>query len=614
MPFTARLAMVAAAAMAGVPLLNGFLSKEMFFAEALWAPTPSQMIYDLMPIAAVLASAFSVTYSLRFIHGVFFGPDPVGLPRTPHEPPAWMRFPVEILVLACIIVGMLPAATVGPFLNLAVRSILGAATPQYSLAVWHGFNQPLLMSLIALLGGIALYLALQRYLLKGLEGAPLIRHLEGRRMFERTMVFLSWRFARSLEGVFGTRRLQPQLRVVLCVAALAAGSAVYLRGLGPGNLAPAAVDPVLALVWTVGAASALGAAWKAKFHRLAALVLLGGAGLVTCVTFVWFSAPDLALTQLLVEVVTTVLLLLGLRWLPKRFEVPGAPGSETIAMTRRLIDLGIAAVAGVGMAALAYGVMTRTPPVLLGQYFLEHAYTDGGGTNAVNVILVDFRGFDTLGEITVLAAVALAVYALLRRFRPAPDSVEIPEQQRDQSAYDIARLDRREGDTVADWLLVPSLIGRLLFPVIGLVALFLLLRGHDLPGGGFAAGLAVSVALILQYMVGGARWIEDRLRVQPLRWIGRGLMIATATGLGAWLFGRPFLTSYFGYAELPVIGSVPTASALLFDLGVFTLVVGATALILIALAHQSVRGHRAAPRPAAKPPEAIPVPAAVGEE
>src|SRR5690606_27303893 len=121
-------------------------------------------------------------------------------------------------------------------------------------------------------------------------------------------------------------------------------------------------------------------------------------------------------------------------------------------------------------------------------------------TNAVNVILVDFRGFDTLGEITVLGIVALTAYALLRRFRPAPDSVEIPEQQRVQSAYDIAHADRRDGDTVADWLLVPFLIGRLLFPVIGVMALFLLIRGHDQPGGGFVAGLTGSVALILQYM------------------------------------------------------------------------------------------------------------------
>jgi multicomponent K+:H+ antiporter subunit A len=613
MPFTARLAMVAAAAMAGVPLLNGFLSKEMFFAEALWAPTPNPLIYDILPIAAVVASALSVAYSLRFIHGVFFGPDPVGLPRTPHEPPAWMRLPVEVLVLACIVIGVLPAATVGPFLDTAVRSILGASTPQYSLAVWHGFNLPLIMSLIALTAGIALYLVLQRHLHKGIEGAPLIRRLEGRRIFERTMVFLSWRLARSLERQLGTRRLQPQLRLILCVTVLAAASTIYLDSLGPGNVVPARADPVLTLVWIVGAACALGTAWQAKYHRLAALILLSGAGLATCVTFVWLSAPDLALTQLLVEIVTTVLLLLGLRWLPKRFMVAGTPEPEAITTTRRLTDLGIAIVAGAGMAGLAFAVMTRVPPELLAQHFLQRAYIDGGGTNVVNVILVDFRGFDTLGEISVLGVVALTVYALLRRFRPAPDSVEIPEQQRDQNAYDTAHPDRSEGDTVTDWLLVPSLIARLLFPVIGLVSLFLLLRGHDLPGGGFTAGLTAAIALILQYMIGGTRWVEDRLRIQPLRWIGLGLLIAAATGLGAWFFGYPYLTSYFSYAELPILGSVPLASALVFDIGVFALVVGATALILIALAHQSVRGHRAVVPPSDRHPAPGRVPTMAGE-
>ncbi len=607
MPFTARLAMVAAAAMAGVPLLNGFLSKEMFFAETLWSPGTDALFFSLMPILAVVASMFSVTYSLRFIHGSFFGPDPVDLPRMPHEPPAWMRFPVEILVLACIIVGLLPAATVGPYLHLAVQSVLGSSTPDYSLAVWHGFNQPLLMSLIALTGGIVLYLALQRYLLKGSEGTPLVR-LDARRLFDVSMVFLSWRLARGLERRFGTRRLQPQLRLILVVAIVAAGSAVALRGVGPGNLEFTKVDPILILVWLVGAVCALGAAWSAKFHRLQALILLGGAGLVTCISFIWFSAPDLALTQLLVEIVTTVLLLLGLRWLPKRDETT-EPARTLGARLRRLGDLGIAVVAGIGMAALAFGVMTRTPPELLGQYFLEHAYTQGGGTNAVNVILVDFRGFDTLGEITVLAIVALTAFALLRRFRPAPESVDIPEQQRDQ-----LRSRDSKGESVADWLLVPSLIGRLLLPLIGIVAMFLLIRGHDLPGGGFVAGLTGSIALILQYLVGGTQWIEDRLRLHPLRWMGLGLLIATATGLGSWLFGRPFLTSYFSYADLPVFGPVPVASALLFDIGVATLVIGATVLILIALAHQSIRGRRTAPRLAPQPNESIADPTATGAE
>jgi multicomponent K+:H+ antiporter subunit A len=240
--------------------------------------------------------------------------------------------------------------------------------------------------------------------------------------------------------------------------------------------------------------------------------------------------------------------------------------------------------------------MTRTPPDLLARHFLARAYTEGGGTNVVNVILVDFRGFDTLGEIFVVATVALATYALLRRFRPAPDSLDVPEQQRDQGGAAL----HGAGRPVADWLLVPFLLARLLFPVIVVVAVFLLLRGHDLPGGGFAAGMVVAIAILLQYMMGGAEWTEQRLEVlRPVAWIGSGLLIATGTGLAAWVFGAPFLTTYFAYLDLPVIGKVPAASALVFDIGVFTLVIGATLLMLVALAHQSVRGHRAAPRPRA---------------
>ncbi|MBB5691256.1 monovalent cation/H+ antiporter subunit A [Roseomonas alkaliterrae] len=584
MPFTGRLALVAAAAMAGVPLLNGFISKEMFFAEALSAEVPVHPLLNVLPLAAMTASAFSVAYSLRFIHGTFFGPDPQGLPRTPHEPPTWMRFPVEILVLTCIMVGMLPAATVGPYLDVAARAVLGPATPAYSLAVWHGINLPLVMSIIALAAGAAIYAALHRRLREGMDGPPLIRRLDARRIFEQAMVAISWRLARRLERILGTQRLQPQVRLLFGAAIAAGFAAALLRGVGPGNLAPAPVDPVLALLWVVGAGCALGAAWRAKFHRLAAVMLSGGAGLVVVVTFVWFSAPDLAITQLTVEIVTTVLLLLGLRWLPKRVEVPGERGPEVLTRTRRLRDLLIAVAAGGGMAMLAWLVMTRTPADLLARHFLARAYTEGGGTNVVNVILVDFRGFDTLGEIFVVAAVALATFALLRRFRPAPDSLELPEQQRDA--------DGAAGPQTG-WMVVPFLLARLVFPLIVIVAAFLLLRGHDQPGGGFAAGMVVAIGVLLLYIIGGADWTEDRLRfLRPVAWIGTGLLLATGTGLAALFFGRPFLTTYFAYAELPLIGKVPTASALIFDIGVFALVVGATLLMLVALAHQSVRAHR----------------------
>jgi len=210
----------------------------------------------------------------------------------------------------------------------------------------------------------------------------------------------------------------------------------------------------------------------------------------------------------------------------------------------------------------------------------------------VNVILVDFRGFDTMGEITVLAVVALSVFALLRRFRPAADSVGSPEQQRRQNAFDEAAPDRKPGDTVSDYLLVPAASMQWLFPVIVVLAVYLFLRGHDLPGGGFSAGIAIAAAFILQYMAADAKWVEERLRVLPVSWIGLGLLLAAATGLGSLLFGYPFLTSYAQYTNLPLIGAVPTATALFFDLGVLGLVVGATVLMLIALAHQSIRKGR----------------------
>jgi multicomponent K+:H+ antiporter subunit A len=573
MPITATLAMVAAAAMAGVPLLNGFLSKEMFFSAALEAEGPVLVINRALRFVAAAWGMFSVAYSLRFIHGVFFGPPPSGLPRTPHEPPRWMRFPIELLVLACLVVGILPAITIGPILDIAVRAVLRGDAPVYSLAVWHGFSTPMLMSLTALGGGGVLYLLLQKHLGRGAERPPLLPPIDGRRIFDAMLVTLSWRWARTLEGWLGTERLQPQLRWVVLAAVVAGLWPVYGLGLTLGPLSGTPLDPAFVLLWAVGAICALGAAYQAKFHRLAALILAGGAGLVLCVTFAWLSAPDLALTQLGVEIVTAVLLLLGLRWLPKRIPFRWTVAGARAALPRRARDVAISTASGAGLAALAYAVMTRPMPESISRFFLERAYPEGGGSNVVNVIIVDFRGFDTLGEITVLGVVAVAVYSLLRRFRPARESLEPPPQQKEQDAA-----------AAAEDLYVPSVIMRLMFPAILMLAVYLLMRGHHLPGGGFVGGITLAVGVILQYMAGGTRWAENHLRMRPIDWLGTGLLLAVATGAGAWLFGHPFLTSH-----TPQVAGVHVPSAFAFDAGVFALVVGATGLILIALAHQSTR-------------------------
>ena len=607
MPITSTLAVIASASMAGVPLLNGFLSKEMFFAETIFVQATPWIGWSL-PIVATIAGIFSVAYSARLVFDVFFGP-PCGpaVPKQPHEPPRWMRVPVDLLVLVCLVVGVAPAWSIGPLLAAAAAPVVGGTLPEYSLAVWHGFNLPLTMSFVALAGGALLYLLQRRRRAAGgLAHTPLLHRFDGQRIFEHLLAVLSEAGRRS-RRLFGTRRMQSQLLQLVAVAAAGAAASLWATPAGPGTRELLPFSPMFAMTWLIGGVCALGAAWQAKFHRLAALMLASGAGLVSCITYIWFSAPDLALTQLVVETVTTVLILLGLRWLPMRSK--DAVKSARTGLRpwgRRGRDLLVAAIAGSGMAALAWAVMTRSFPQSISPFFLQRALTEGGGTNVVNVMLVDFRGFDTFGEITVLGVVALTVYALLRRFRPALESMALPVQQRWQ--VDDGRSDllnpRRAKDTAVGYLMVPAVLVRLLLPLAVLVSVYFFLRGHNAPGGGFVAGLVMSVALVLQFIVSGTEWVEEHLRIYPRRWIATGLLLALATGCGAMLFGYPFLTTHTAHLQLPILGALHVPSALFFDIGVFALVLGATMLILTALAHQSVRSHRWADEQAAKEGEA----------
>ncbi|MGE0582744.1 MAG: monovalent cation/H+ antiporter subunit A [Steroidobacteraceae bacterium] len=592
MPITATIATVAAAAMAGVPLLNGFLSKEMFFAESIHAGEGVLLRFGL-PALATLAGVFSVAYSLRFVHQVFFGPLARDLPRAPREPTRWMLLPGALLVLACLLVGIFPARTVGPVLSLAVASILGDDMPRYSLVVWHGFTLPFMMSALALAGGIGLYL--QRYFhgQRATGRAPVRAPFDGRRVFDILVVTLH-RMAERMMRFASSRRLQQQLFLIVCMALAVGAMPLLVAGLSGGAAPLTPVDPLYLMPWFMGCACAVGAAVQAKFHRLAALIMLGGAGLFTALSFAWFSAPDLALTQVAVEVVTLVLLLLGLRWLPRRVEFDDPDRRTRRARARRVRDLFVAIVVGSALAALAYAMLTRARVEGLARFFVERSLPEGGGRNVVNVTLVDFRGFDTFGEITVVAIVALTVYALLRRFRPAPESVEVPRAQREALDQGGARAFDPQAKLPTGDLMVPAVLVRLLLPMAGVVAIYLLLRGHDAPGGGFVGGLVMAIALITQYMVGGAMWVEWRMRVHPQYWVAIGLLAAGGAGVLAFAFGRPFLTSFGADLALPLIGNVHLASVLLFDIGVYLVVVGATSLMLVALAHQSFRSPRGA--------------------
>ena len=544
MPFTSALAITASLAMAGIPLLNGFLSKEMFFAVALEAEGP-QLLRLLASGAALMAGLLGVAYSLRFVHDTFFGQGPRDLDRTPHEPPRWMKIPVEVLVLTCVAVGIVPAWTVAPVLRAGASAILGDRLPDYSLALWHGLNWPLAMSIAGVVGGVLLYMALRKLLdLYAIENRS-----PGKALFNWNLRALFAASARATDAI--TNGNLQRMLMLLVLSAVVVALVPFLQG---GALRPwptPAPMPLLGwALWLLMLACALGSLFLYR-QRLLAVLVLGGTGLAVSLTFVFLSAPDLALTQLLVEMVTLVLMLLAMNYLPETSRPERAP-------LRKVRDACIAVVAGGGLAALAYTLMTQPSPTIAGE-MLQRALPEAYGRNVVNVILVDFRGFDTFGEITVFAIAGLVVHALLRRSRMAPE---------------------RTMPGPAIKLPVPADLAQIVFPLTLTVSLFLFLRGHNAPGGGFIAGLVLAVPLLMQYVIQGAASVESRFGFDYIRLIGIGLLCALLSGAGSLLFGRPFLTS--GHAEIPLgwLGELELASALGFDTGVYLVVFGAAMLML----------------------------------
>ncbi len=548
MPVTALLTTLAAASMAGVPLFNGFLSKEMFFTEALATPVLGGLSW-LLPALATLGGILSVAYSLRLVHAVFFKPAREAPPKSPHEPPHLMRLPVEILVALCVVVGLFPAFMATGLLELASQAVIGSPL-DFHLAIWHGVNLPLIMSLLAFVVGIALYWRygeVRRF-------TQQFAGVDARRVFERMLVSMGYRAEQLIAKLEGNS-LQRYVGW-LWLGALVMGGIGLVQ---ITDLTGAAGNQELDGILILGAGMLMfGGVATAATHRyrLISLLMLSVVGLFVALTFARFSAPDLALTQLSVEVVTMILLMLALFFLPQKTPRESSP-------LRNVRDMLLAGTLGLVIASLNYAVMTRET-LSISSFFVENSKPGGGGYNVVNVILVDFRGFDTLGEITVLAIAGLAIFKLLNRLR-----LFMPHSDGEGRVWSPDR-----------YPAVLTSISMTLLPLALLVSAFIFLRGHNQPGGGFIAGLITAVALILLYMARGVAWAQERLDFpfQPVAVIG--VAIATLTGLGSWLFGHPFLTSAFGYFSLPLIGTFELATALLFDLGVYLAVVGATLMIL----------------------------------
>lgn len=566
MPITAMLATVAAAAMAGIPFLNGFLSKEMMLEEA------SHTVYAgqawLVPLLATIGALLSAAYSARLIIHVFFGPERHDYPHPPHDPSFGMWLPVAILVALVIAIGALPATFAGAIVERTALAASGGALPDYHLAVWHGLTPALAMSAIALVGGLALlwvYPAINRLRLA-------VPRPEAMTLFQ-ALVAGAVRTSRQVIVRLDNGSLPRYLGIIVVTIGLLAGVSFF--GAEPTPLAgdrallPATLPAVTG--WMV-LLLACGLIVRCHYDRLTALIVTSIVGLVVSLAFLQFSAPDLALTQISVEVVTTILLLLAINLLPRTTP-------DELTPRAKLGAGGLALLGGAGVAALAYAVMTRGFETISG-YHIEQAKPGGGGTNVVNVILVDFRGYDTFGEIIVLAIAALTIFALLDSAMHGAAGRRLAQTRFGPQAHDPHPL-------------MLTVVTRVLLPLSLMVGVYILLRGHNQPGGGFIAGLIVAIAFLMQYMASGYVWAHRRARFDAHVMIGGGVAIAGATGLTSLLFGRPFLTSTFGYFDLPLFGEVELASAMAFDLGVFFTVVGTCLLSLATLSRVEERAERA---------------------
>jgi multicomponent K+:H+ antiporter subunit A len=572
LPFTATLTMITAASMAGVPLTNGFLSKEMFFTELLANLTGPIMFGSA--VVATFAGIFAVAYSIRLVHGVFFdGPIGKQVPnKDAHEPAFGMRAPATLLAILCILVGLFPALLVENIVNrTAQASTQNFAFEGTHLAIWHGFNLPLLMSAIALVGGIIFYFALAKDgRIREIDLDPILGKFQGKVLFElflKHLLLNSRKFKRATE----TGSLQRYLMWIVVFSIFVMALPLFSQGLMTGTRELTSAPLIAIVLWLLLFSACWMMLW---FHheRIKAVLISGAVGLVVTMVFVCFSAPDLALTQITVDVVTTVLLLMSLSLLPQL-----TPYESSVS--RRWRDALIAIAGGAGIAWISWLILTRDHNSI-SWFFMQQSIPLGGGTNVVNVILVDFRGFDTFGEITVLGIAAIGTLCLMDGMRTHGTSITQGLTYRFNPSPLMFRI-------TASWILPLALV----------ISLYIFLRGHNLPGGGFIAGLITSLALVIQYIALGQDHAEKLLRAKSGRlyevWIGIGLVIAGLTGIGAWFFGRPFLTSAHFYVSPPLIGEMHLATAALFDVGVYITVVGATMLMISVLGdsrHSSMSG------------------------
>lgn len=590
-PVLAAAALVGVLSMAGVPPLLGFVAKEAVFTSLISALEQGSFWAWVALVGLVLGSILTVAYSARFFWGAFARKK--GLADTHLHAEPWTFTAAPVLLAAATVIGGLTASVLDPLVAVYADTLPYAAPdadPQlaaaaeasdhgsYHLALWHGFEPALGLSALVIAVGLLLF---AKRVVVARAQSMLPHRIDSAEGY--------WASVRSLDRVASTvtefvqrGSLPRYLTVIFAVFVLGVGGAAALNRTWPGDLVFWDSPGQLAVAAVMILAAVLCAVAR---NRVAAVLLAGATGYGMVALFALQGAPDLALTQALIETVTLVVFVLVLRRLPTRIATKHQPMRKRL---RAVIGIAVGAVMALA-ATIALGARTATP---ISADLPRLAYEEGKGRNIVNVLLVDIRAWDTMGEVSVLVVVATGVASLIflsSRAGGAPrldmqgagdrrESAE-PENTGDRGSWLVAgRTLRPENRSIVLEVLV-----RLLFHPAMIVSVYLLFAGHNAPGGGFAGGLLAGLALVARYLAGGRFELGEAAPIDAGKVLGLGLFFAVGTAVSSLAFGLEVLESGWLDLEVPVLGELHLGTSTLFDIGVYLIVIGLALDILRSL-------------------------------
>ena len=580
-PVLAVITALALISMVGLPPALGFVAKEAVFTSLLDDGVAGNPMGWVALVGVALGSVLTVAYSARFFWGAFYTKADVETVRPNYERPGFLLSPA-LLAVSGVVLG-LAASVVDTTLSGYSETFPAAGEGSYHLALWHGLEPALAISAATLLLGAAVF-AWRGRSVKAVTVSP----FSAAESYSNVLRAIDTVAARTT-SLTQRGSLPFYLGVILVVFVGAVGTALALNRTWPTEFKFWDFPSQLA----IGAVMIIAAFAATRANkRFQAVVLVGVTGYGMAGLFALQGAPDLALTQILVEIVTLVAFVLVLRRLPARL-------GEKNGSANRGVRAVIGAAVGLIMATVALVTLGARNALPISLQWPDLAYNQGHGRNVVNVALVDLRGWDTMGELSVIIVAATGVASLIFISGRTDNLPRLPRREakekirKQRVSADAAQA--TGDDSRTSWLLAGrtlsaanrsillEVVVRLIFHPLIIVSLYLLFAGHNLPGGGFAAGLVAGLALVARYLAGGRHELGAAAPVDAGKLLGTGLVLAVGTALVPLFFGQAPLQSTFWEGEVWLFGHVEFVTSTIFDLGVYLVVVGLTLDVLRSL-------------------------------